>query len=41
MQERILDLLRGGANPGIVSLKLGVWGCRPPEAIEHLILHCT
>ena len=28
---------------GIVSLKLGVWGARPPEAIamEHLILFST
>ena len=34
-------MLRGGADSGIVSLKQGVWGCSPPEAIGYLILHST
>jgi len=32
-QGWIQDLLRGEANLGIVSLKHGVWGAAPPEAI--------
>ena len=28
----------GGANPSIVSLKQGVWGQCPPEAMGYLIL---
>ena len=32
IQGRIWDLLRGGANPEIVSLKQGVWGAQPPRS---------
>ena len=50
-QGRIQDFLKGGsesgvdieggANPSIVSLKQGVWGRNPPEAMGYLILDST
>ena len=33
--------VRGGANHYIVSLKQGVWGCSPLEAMGYLILFST
>ena len=40
-QGWIWNLLRGGANPEIVSLKQGSGGHSPPEAIGYFILHST
>ena len=31
----------GETNPSVVSLKQGVWGCSPPEAMGYLTLFST
>ena len=37
-QGRIQDFLRGGSEHGGVSLKQGVWGHSPPEAIGFFVI---
>ena len=40
-QGQIYDFLREGAKPSSGSLKQGVWGAQPPEAIGYLVFEVS